>query len=141
MDFTGIYNYTVDAKNRLFIPSKLKKNIKKFFIAPGLENCIYLYPSESWEKIVSKFDTLNLKDKRKERAFKRAFLCNATELSADKFGRIVIPQVLNSYAKIKKDVVIVGVWNRIEIWSKESWNRYYDYAKDVVSKMSDELEI
>ena len=141
MIFTGIFYYILDSKNRLFIPSRFRKNIKVFFIAPGIDNCIYLYSPQHWNQILSKFDNLNLKNKYQERAFKRAFLGNTTEVKIDKFGRIIIPTPLKIHAGMKKEVVIVGVFNRIEIWSKQNWDKYYDYAKNVVEKLSDDLEI
>jgi len=139
--FNGIYYYTIDDKNRLFIPSKLRKNIKQFIITPGMDNCIYAYPMAAWNKINDKFDRLNLKDKSHQRAFKRAFLSNAIDAEVDTQGRIVIPVPLKAQIKIKKDIVIIGVGDRLEIWAKDNWIKYYKQAQKVVTKVSSQLEL
>lgn len=141
MIFTGKYHHSIDEKNRLFLPAKLRKSIAKFIITPGLDKCLYVYPLNMWVKLIDKFDNITLKDKSKERVFKRLFLSNAVEVQIDNQGRIVIPQVLKTQSYIKKDVVVIGVGNRLEIWSKERWEVYYSKAKKVFNQLATKLEI
>jgi len=140
MIFTGQYRYGIDDKNRLFIPAKLRKGINNFFITIGLDDCLYVYPEESWKKLIEKFDELSLKNKAEERAFKRAFLSMAAEIIVDGMGRILVPQDLKQQVGISKKIVIVGVWDRLEIWPEEKWNTYYTKAKTVFKKLTPELE-
>ena len=141
MILTGTYHHSIDEKNRLFLPAKLRKGISRFIITPGLENCLNVYPMHIWIKLVNKFETIGMKDKSKERIFKRIFLSNAAEIEVDEQGRIVIPQLLKTQIKIKRDVVVIGVSNRLEIWSKEKWNSYYKKARKVFEKLANKLEI
>lgn len=139
--FIGTYQHLVDEKNRFFLPAKLRKGITGFIITPGIDKCIYLYPVKIWRGIVNKFDNLSVNDKTQERAFKRIFLSNAIEVKNDIQGRIIIPQILKKQAEIKKEIVIIGVWNRLEIWSKENWKNYYNKSKKVFKKITTKLEI
>ena len=107
----------------------------------GLDGCLYLYPEQSWNKLINKFENLSLKNKAHERAFKRAFFSVAIDLQADKMGRILIPQDLKKQAKINNKVIVVGVRDRVEIWSQESWNKYYSKAQGIFNKLAPELEI
>jgi MraZ protein len=141
MIFTGRYEHILDSKNRVFIPARLRKGIKDFIVTPGLDGCLYIYPTDIWKNNIQKFEELPLKNKSEERAFKRFFLSVASEVHADNLGRILIPQNLRKEAKIKKKVVIIGLWNRIEIWSKEKWDTYYKKAKNVFNRVGSKLEI
>ncbi|MBU0952532.1 MAG: division/cell wall cluster transcriptional repressor MraZ [Elusimicrobia bacterium] len=141
MAFTGQYKHAIDNKNRLFIPAKFRQGIKNFYVTIGLDGCLYLYPEQSWNKLINKFENLSLKNKAHERAFKRAFFSVAIDLQADKMGRILIPQDLKKQAKINNKVIVVGVRDRVEIWSQESWNKYYSKAQGIFNKLAPELEI
>lgn len=140
--------HTLDSKNRLFIPPKfreaLKKESDKFFIlTSGLDGCLYLYLPSQWEKILSgSLQSFNLANKEEERAFKRKFFAEATEAPLDVQGRILLPQLLKSYAGIKRNVYIQGVANRIEIWDEDRWKRYYrEKVIPSLKKLSRSLEI
>lgn len=127
--FMGEYNHTVDTKGRLIVPSKFRELLgDEFVVTKGLDGCLFVYPNEEWQNIEEKFRNVPLttKDARK---FSRFFFAGAASCEVDKQGRILIPTVLREFAELQKDVVSVGVLNRIEIWSKERWigaNTYED---------------
>lgn len=127
--FMGEYNHTVDAKGRLIVPSKFRELLgDEFVVTKGLDGCLFVYPNEEWQNIEEKFRNVPLttKDARK---FSRFFFAGAATCEVDKQGRILIPPVLREFADLQKDVVSVGVLNRIEIWSKDRWldtNTYED---------------
>lgn len=127
--FKGEYNHTVDTKGRLIVPAKFREMLgDTFVVTKGLDGCLFVYPNEEWTNIENKFREIPLttKDARK---FSRFFFAGAADCEVDKQGRILIPSVLREFAGLKKEVVLVGVLNRIEIWSKERWlgeNEYED---------------
>ena len=127
--FKGEYNHTVDAKGRLIVPAKFREALgETFVVTKGLDGCLFLYPNEEWAIIETKFRELPLttKDARK---LSRFFFAGAADCEVDKQGRILLPAVLRDFAAIGKEVVLVGVLNRVEIWSKERWlgeNEYED---------------
>ena len=138
--FVGQYNYAVDLKGRLFIPSKFR--VKNHFIVTiGMDKCLYVYPKNTWEKLESKLEVLEFRDKSEERAFKRVFLSGASEAVPDHQGRILLPLELRNYAAIKKEVTIVGASYKIEIWATDVWRSYYRSAEKIFSKHAGELEI
>lgn len=127
--FKGEYNHTVDTKGRLIVPAKFREMLgDTFVVTKGLDGCLFVYPNEEWTNIENKFREIPLttKDARK---FSRFFFAGAADCEVDKQGRILIPSVLREFAGLKKEVVLVGVLNRIEIWSRERWlgeNEYED---------------
>lgn len=144
--FMGEFKHSLDKKNRLFIPSiyrkkKLPKNIKNFILTRGLDGCLYLYNPETFISISEKFRNLPVEDKMEERAFKRMLLSGATDVSPDNQGRILIPHHLVEYAGIKSEVVILGVWDRIELWEETRWNKYKKYADRSFKNIASKLEI
>ena len=125
--FMGEYNHTVDGKGRLIVPSKFRDQLgDEFVVTKGLDGCLFVYPPEEWKHIEEKFREVPLTTKD-ARMFARFFFAGAASCEVDKQGRILIPQVLRSYAKLDKDVVSVGVLNRVEIWSKDSWQTANDF--------------
>ena len=125
--FMGEYNHTIDAKGRMIVPSKFREQLgNEFVVTKGLDGCLFVYPNEEWHNIEEKFRTVPLttKDARK---FSRFFFAGAATCELDKQGRILIPPVLREFADLQKDVVSVGVLNRIEIWSKEKWSENCNY--------------
>lgn len=127
--FMGEYNHTIDTKGRLIVPSKYREQLgSDFVVTKGLDGCLFVYPNEEWAKIEEKFRNIPLttKDARK---FSRFFFAGAASCEVDKQGRILLPQVLREFADLQKDVVLVGVLSRIEIWSRDRWedtNTYED---------------
>ncbi|EJO5346593.1 division/cell wall cluster transcriptional repressor MraZ [Clostridium botulinum] len=141
--FIGEYNHSLDKKNRIIIPSKFREELgKSFVLTKGLDGCLYVYPKSQWEVLQKKLETLPLTNKN-ARAFVRFFFSGAHELELDKQGRTLIPQNLLEYGQIKKEIVSIGVSNRIEIWSKEKWQEYnnsnIDY--DSIAEQMSELGI
>lgn len=120
----GEYEHSLDAKGRLIMPSKLRESIgEKFIITKGLDGCLFGFSKQEWANFEEKLKTLPLTNKN-ARDFVRFFLSGATECEIDKQGRFLIVANLRQYASMKKDVVIIGVGTRIEIWDKEKWNNY-----------------
>ncbi|WP_446899312.1 division/cell wall cluster transcriptional repressor MraZ [Clostridium sp. LBM24168] len=122
--FIGEYEHCLDNKNRIIIPSKFRQNLgNDFIITKGLDKCLYAYTKGQWKILEDKLEKLPLTNKS-ARAFVRFFFSGANELNMDKQGRVLIPQSLLEYASINKEVVSIGVSNRIEIWSKINWIEY-----------------
>lgn len=135
----GEYKHNIDSKGRLIIPAKLREELGELFVLTrGLDACIFAYPLASWEQIQSKLKDLPLV-KRQARAFTRFFYSAAVEVSVDKQGRVNIPQVLLDHAQIDKACQIVGVMDRVEIWSAETWQAYQDDLDDSFEDIAEEL--
>ena len=136
--FMGEYHHTIDDKGRLTIPSKLRYELgENFIVTRGLDNCLFIYPQNEWNNIINKYKELpNTKDARN---FMRFFLSGAVQSEFDKQGRINIPTPLINYAEIKKDCVIIGVSERLEIWSKELWEKFINDNESNLSDIADKL--
>ncbi|MCI5492902.1 MAG: division/cell wall cluster transcriptional repressor MraZ [Lachnospiraceae bacterium] len=137
--FMGEYNHTLDAKGRLIVPSKFREQLgDEFVVTKGLDGCLFVYPNEEWQNIEEKFRNIPLttKDARK---FSRFFFAGAASCEVDKQGRILLPTVLREFADLQKDVVSVGVLNRIEIWSKDRWTETnsYDDMDEIAEHMAE----
>ncbi len=115
---TGTYKHNIDAKGRLAIPSKLRDELGSvFYLAMGVDACLAIYPQSTWNRFTEKFASLPMSQSKKM----RSLFANAARCELDSQGRIVIPQKLKKYAGIEKDVVIIGVHDRAEIWAAEKW--------------------
>ena len=115
---TGTYEHSIDAKGRLFIPAKLREELGvTFYLAMGVDECLAIYPQETWNRFTEKFASLPMS----QSAAMRPLFANASKCELDSQGRIVIPQKLRKYAGLEKDAVIIGVNDRAEIWSAETW--------------------
>jgi len=134
----GQYDHSLDGKNRLFIPAKLRQNVRKFIITSGLEGCLFIYTPDNWKKITERLRALPL-TKADARKFMRTFLSGASECDVDEQGRILIPKNLCSYANIRKEAIVVGVLDRIEIWSKSNWERYRKEAEKKFVEVAEKL--
>ena len=120
----GEYEQSLDAKGRLIMPSKLREDIgEKFIITKGLDGCLFGFSKQEWTNFEEKLKTLPLTNKN-ARDFVRFFLSGATECEIDKQGRFLIVANLRQYASMEKEVVIIGVGTRIEIWNKQKWDSY-----------------
>lgn len=116
---TGTYEHSIDAKGRLFIPAKLREELGvTFYLAMGVDECLAIYPQETWNRFTEKFASLPMS----QSAAMRPLFANASKCELDSQGRIVIPQKLRRYANLDKETVIIGVNDRAEIWSAETWN-------------------
>ena len=139
--FMGEYRHTIDAKGRLIVPSRFREELGDcFVITRGLENCLFVYPQLEWALIERKLKALPF-TKADARAFMRFFFSGAVEVEQDRQGRVLIPSNLRDYAGIKRDVVVIGVSNRVEVWSQEKWEEYTDESRlsfeQVAEKMVD----
>ena len=135
----GEYHHSIDDKGRIIIPSKFRDVLgNSFIITRGLEGCLFLYSLVEWEKITQKLNKLPF-TKKDARSFMRFFLSGATAAEFDKQGRINITSPLISYAELKKECVIIGVGDRLEIWSSEKWNSFYEDNKDNLSNIAEDL--
>lgn len=122
--FIGEYEHSIDTKGRITMPAKLKLEIgEKFVITKGLDGCLFVYSQEEWTNFEEKLKTLPLTNKN-ARDFVRFFLSGAIECELDKQGRFLITSNLRDYATLEKEVVIIGVGTRLEIWNKEKWKKY-----------------
>lgn len=126
--FIGEYEHSIDTKGRVIIPAKFRDELEETFVmTKGLDNCLFVYPKEEWQVIESKLKELPMTNPV-ARSFVRTFFAGACDCTLDKQGRVLIPQNLRTHSKIAKDVVIIGVATRFEIWSKELWEDYNDSA-------------
>lgn len=122
--FIGEYIYSLDEKKRLAIPAKFRKELgKKAILTRGFDNCLVLYPLTEWEKLAKKLETLPI-SRPEVRGFLRIVFSGAVDVNFDKLGRILIPDYLKEYANLRKNVAIIGLANRIEIWDEEKWKEY-----------------
>ena len=119
--FMGTVNNSIDDKNRMTVPSKMRADLgNRCILTRGLDICLYIYTTRDWEAQMEKISRLPESDP-KVRAFIRHFCANAAECEFDKQGRIVIPQELKNYAGIEKDLITMGAMSKIEVWSREKW--------------------
>ncbi|OVE77465.1 division/cell wall cluster transcriptional repressor MraZ [bacterium F11] len=144
--FLGTYDYSIDSKGRLFIPAKLREGKAlrqgKFIVTKGLEGCLYLYDSENFRNIVlSRLENMPVKNQQDARAFKRLLLSGAQDIELDDNGRIRIPRSLMDFAGLKKNVTILGVGQRIELWSSTKWEAYDRKAASAFQRLGKQLEI
>ncbi len=137
----GEYNHNIDEKGRVSVPAKFRDDLgTSFIVTKGLDNCLFAYSKEEWTKFEEKLKTLPLTNPN-ARNFIRFFFSGATECEIDKQGRINIPQNLREYAKLGKEVSVIGVSTRVEIWDREKWNNYTSEENmdvdEIASHMSD----
>jgi MraZ protein len=135
----GMYNHSLDAKNRFIVPAPLRSELGDkviLFRSPDEARSIYIYTEERWEEICREIE--NLPPSAKTRHLQRALLHAAIPVELDKTGRITLNQNFKEWANIEKDVVIVGVSSRIEVWAEEEWNKEAEGFSD---SLSTELDI
>ena len=137
--FMGEYHHSLDEKGRIIIPSRFREELgESFVLTRGLENCLFVYPLVEWNKIVERLKKLPF-TKKDARNFTRFFLSGATIVELDKQGRINITSPLINYASLEKECVIVGVNDRIEIWSKEKSKNFFDENSENLSDIAENL--
>jgi MraZ protein len=137
--FMGEYHHNIDNKGRMIIPSKFRDDLgETFVITRGLDQCLFGYPIHEWNLIEEKLKGLPL-TKKDARAFTRFFFSGATESELDKTGRTNIPAPLLQYAKLEKECVVIGVSNRIEIWSKQLWEEYFAQSEDSFAEIAENM--
>ena len=137
--FLGEYQHSLDSKGRVTIPAKFRDELSEKFIATkGLDNCIFLYPMLEWQVIEGKLRSLPF-TRSDVRSFARFFFSGASELEFDKQGRAVLPSNLREYAGVDKDVIIIGVGSRVEIWSSANWVNYTEKAGSSYEELAENL--
>lgn len=137
--FMGEYHHNIDDKSRIVLPSKLREELgMRFVVTRGLEGCLFVYSSDEWNRLVDKLKKLPF-TKKDARAFLRFFLSGATECTFDKQGRIALPVPLVNYAKLKKECVIIGVNDRLEIWAEDSFNEFFSENEENISDLAEDL--
>ncbi len=137
--FIGEYNHNLDDKGRLAIPAKFRAILKKgAVVTKGLDNCLFLYSKEQFEKIAQKFAALPI-SQAKARAFSRHMLAGAMDVDFDNQGRITLPEYLRQFSSLKKGVIIAGLYNHLEIWDEGAWRRYKQAAEQNSNSIAEEL--
>ena len=141
--FYGEFNHSIDNKNRIIIPSKFREvvtnlGIEKFYITRGLDECLFVFSENEWRTQEGKFKSMSFM-KKDARKFNRLFFSGAIECQPDKQWRILIPDYLKNYASLSRDVMVIGVSNRIEIWDKKKWQEFYTSSKDNYENIAEEL--
>lgn len=125
--FRGEYHHTIDKKGRMSVPAKFREGLGEcFMFSKGPDNCLYAYPMAEWERIEERITNSEVFSKSQYRPFVRNFFSSAGEGETDAMGRVLVPSALREYAGFtdKTDLVVIGVANRVEIWSEENWNAY-----------------
>ena len=140
--FMGEYSHTIDTKGRLIIPSRFREELgETFVVTKGLDGCLFVFSDEEWKAFEIKLKSLPLTNQN-ARQFARFFVAGATPCELDKQGRILLPATLREFAGLEKDVVLTGMLNRIEIWSKDKWNENNsldDVAMDEIAEQMTDL--
>jgi MraZ protein len=141
--FYGEYFHTIDRKGRLILPAKFREAaksqfIEKFFVTRGLDTCLFMFSEEEWRSQEGKFKSIPF-TKQQARTFSRLYFSGATEVVFDAQGRILLPPYLKDFAQIKREVVIVGISNRIEIWAKDRWEEFYKNSRQSFEEIAEKL--
>ena len=137
--FIGEFHHTVDDKGRLAVPVKFRGGLSDgAVVTRGLDHSLFLYTKEEWEKLASKIAALPL-GQADTRAFARLMLAGAMDVEVDKAGRIMLPEYLRKYAGISKDVVVTGLYDRLEIWDEASWNAYTAQTESAGNEIAERL--
>lgn len=141
--FYGEYEHSIDRKGRVILPAKLRdvakeNSIEKFFATRGLDKCIFLFSEYEWSVQEQKFKSMPF-TKQESRSFNRLFFSGAVDVQPDRQGRFIIPKYLKDFANIKRDTMIIGVANRIEIWDRETWQQFYVNSSQTFEKTAENI--
>lgn len=135
--FIGEYSHNLDDKGRLAVPKKFRATfVKGAVVTRGLDDCLFLYTKKEWESLAKKLAALPF-SQANSRAFARLMLAGAMDVSIDKQGRVILPEYLRSYANLKKEIVVAGLYNRLELWDQKKWR---DYTKQTEASHSEIAE-
>ncbi len=139
MSFMGTYQNNVDPKGRVSIPVKYRDALgERFYVTKGFDSCIDIYTVEEWEKFAEKLQRLS-QTKRDMRDFVRFIFGNATEVELDKQGRILLPAMLRETVGIEKEVIVMGVGSKVEIWDKAAWDERQQAISQHISEISENI--
>ena len=137
--FIGEYQHNLDTKGRVAVPSKFRQKLSGgAIITRGLDNCLFLFTNKDWEVLAQKIISLPLAQAN-SRAFSRLMLAGAVDVEVDQQGRVLIPEYLRTYAQLKKQVVITGLYNRIEVWDSEKWKSYKQKTESASDEIAERL--
>ena len=141
--FYGEYLHSIDRKGRLILPAKFREVakgnfIEKFYVTRGLDKCLFMFSEEEWRLQEAKFKAIPF-TKQQSRTFNRLYFSGAVEVFPDKQGRILLPQYLKDFGEIKKEVMIVGVSNRVEIWARNKWEEFYGNSRATFEEIAEKL--
>jgi MraZ protein len=137
--FIGEYNHNLDEKGRMAVPSKFRKILKDgAVVTRGLDDCLFLYPKKEWSSIAKKLSALPI-SQAKARAFARLMLAGAMDVDFDNQGRINLPEYLRKFAGLKKKAIVAGLYDRLEIWDEESWNKFKSGAEKESASIAEGL--
>ncbi len=141
--FYGEHLHSIDRKGRLILPAKFREVakanfIEKFFLTRGLDKCLFMFSEEEWRSQETKFRAIPF-TKQQARTFNRLYFSGAVEVISDRQGRILLPQYLKDFGEIKREVFIVGVSNRIEIWAKDKWQEFYRTSRSSFEELAEKL--
>lgn len=138
--FIGEYTYSIDDKKRLGVPAKFRRILgKNAVITRGLDQCLFLYPQKEWGILAKRLSQLPL-SQADARGFARLMLAGAMEVKIDNLGRILVPDYLKNYASLEKKVIVVGLYNRIEIWDEIKWQEYKQKTEKEVGDIAERLK-
>ena len=141
--FYGEYKHSIDRKGRLILPAKFREackefGVEKFFLTRGLDKCIFMFSDDEWRVQEQKFKNMPF-TKQETRSFNRMFFSGAVDTVPDKQGRFIIPNYLKEYAEIKRETVIIGVSNRIEIWDNKRWSDFYENSRGSFEQVAENI--
>ena len=141
--FYGEYSHSIDRKGRLIVPAKFRQvfqeqQVDKLFLTRGLDGCLFLFTGSEWRSVENRFRQVPF-TRGEGRKFNRLFFSGATEVSLDSLGRILVPKNLKEYAAIVNEVVFVGVSSRMEVWSREKWDDFYNDTRDSFEEMAEQV--
>lgn len=137
--FIGEYNHNIDPKKRLALPSKFRKDLgKKVVVTRGLDQCLFVYPMKTWQEIAEKLGTMPIGEAH-TRSFVRIMLAGAVDTTMDAQGRVLVPDYLKEYANLDRNVIVAGLYNRLEIWDEDQWTAYKKGAEQNTDKIAEEL--
>lgn len=137
--FIGEYSHNLDEKGRLAIPKKFRADLSKgAVVTRGLDNCLFLYTKKEWQKLAEKLSNLPFAQAN-TRAFARLMLAGAMDVSVDKQGRIVLPEYLRTFAGLKKETIVAGLYNRLEIWDQKEWAAYTKRTEAQSNKIAEQM--
>jgi MraZ protein len=135
----GEYTHTLDPKNRVSLPARFRKELgKTLVVTRGLDRCLFAYSPRAWQKIVSRFSDLSLA-RSGIRSVNRFFLSGAAEVEVDSAGRILLPEVLVTFAGLSTKVVLAGVNDRVEIWDEGKWKEYTSTIEKDADALAEQL--
>lgn len=137
--FIGEYQHSLDDKGRIQVPAKFRAALKVgAVVTRGLDNCLFLYTKQAWEELAKRLASLPI-SRAKTRAFARLMLAGAMDVDIDSQGRMLLPDYLRKYAQLKRQVVVAGLYNRLELWDKTVWQTYKNKTEKASGDIAEAL--